>query len=147
LSYVTEPQTPSIAEELRGAGLRVTAARAALLVTVREGDHLGVEAIAAGVRDRVGHISLQAVYDALDALTAVGLIRRIEPAGSPARFEGRIGDNHHHVVCRSCGTVTDVDCAVGEAPCLTASDDHGYAIDEAEVVYWGLCPDCTARTS
>jgi Fe2+ or Zn2+ uptake regulation protein len=147
LSHVTEPQTPSIAEELRGAGLRVTAARAALLVTVREGDHLGVEAIAAGVRDRVGHISLQAVYDALDALAAVGLIRRIEPAGSPARFEGRIGDNHHHVVCRSCGTVTDVDCAVGEAPCLTASDDHGYAIDEAEVVYWGLCPDCTARTS
>jgi Fe2+ or Zn2+ uptake regulation protein len=147
LAHVTEPQTPSIAEELRGAGLRVTAARAALLVTVREGDHLGVEAIAAGVRDRVGHISLQAVYDALDALAAVGLIRRIEPAGSPARFEGRIGDNHHHVVCRSCGTVTDVDCAVGEAPCLTASDDHGYAIDEAEVVYWGLCPDCTARTS
>ena len=145
---MTEPQAPSIAEELRGAGLRVTAARAALLVTVREGDHLGVEAIAAGVRERVGHISLQAVYDALDALTAAGLIRRIEPAGSPARFEGRIGDNHHHIVCRSCGTVTDVDCAVGEAPCLTASDDHGYAIDEAEVVYWGLCPDCsTSRTS
>jgi Fur family ferric uptake transcriptional regulator len=140
---VTEPQPPSIAEELRGAGLRVTAARAALLATVREGDHLGVEAIAAGVRVRVGHISLQAVYDALDALTVAGLIRRIEPAGSPARFEGRVGDNHHHVVCRSCGTVTDVDCAVGEAPCLTASDDHGYAIDEAEVVYWGLCPDCS----
>jgi Fur family transcriptional regulator, stress-responsive regulator len=145
---VTEPQPLSIAEELRGAGLRVTAARAALLVTVREGDHLGVEAIAAGVRARVGHISLQAVYDALDALAAAGLIRRIEPAGSPARFEGRVGDNHHHVVCRSCGTVTDVDCAVGEAPCLTASDDHGYAIDEAEVVYWGLCPACsTASTS
>ena len=140
---MTEPQPPSIAEELRGAGLRVTAARAALLATVREGDHLGVEAIAAGVRARVGHISLQAVYDALDALTVAGLIRRIEPAGSPARFEGRVGDNHHHVVCRSCGTVTDVDCAVGEAPCLTASDDHGYAIDEAEVVYWGLCPDCS----
>jgi Fe2+ or Zn2+ uptake regulation protein len=140
---VTEPQPPSIAEELRGAGLRVTAARAALLATVREGDHLGVEAIAAGVRVRVGHISLQAVYDALDALTGAGLIRRLEPAGSPARFEGRVGDNHHHVVCRSCGTVTDVDCAVGEAPCLTASDDHGYAIDEAEVVYWGLCPDCS----
>jgi Fe2+ or Zn2+ uptake regulation protein len=148
LARVTEPQTPSIAEELRGAGLRVTAARAALLVTVREGDHLGVEAIAAGVRERVGHISLQAVYDELDALTAAGLIRRIEPAGSPARFEGRVGDNHHHVVCRSCGTVTDVDCAVGEAPCLTASDDHGYAIDEAEVVYWGVCPACSAtRTS
>jgi Fe2+ or Zn2+ uptake regulation protein len=147
LSLVTEPQSPSIAEELRGAGLRVTAARAALLVTVREGDHLGVEAIAAGVRARVGHISLQAVYDALDALTAAGLIRRIEPAGSPARFEGRVGDNHHHVVCRSCGTVTDVDCAVGEAPCLTASDDHGYAIDEAEVVYWGLCPDCSTAST
>ena len=145
---MTESQTPSIAEELRGAGLRVTAARAALLVAVREGDHLGVEAIAAGVRERVGHISLQAVYDALDALTAAGLIRRIEPAGSPARFEGRVGDNHHHVVCRSCGAVADVDCAVGEAPCLTASDDHGYAIDEAEVVYWGLCPACsTASTS
>jgi Fur family ferric uptake transcriptional regulator len=147
LARVTEPQTPSIAEELRGAGLRVTAARAALLVAVREGDHLGVEAIAAGVRERVGHISLQAVYDALDALTAVGLIRRIEPAGSPARFEGRIGDNHHHIVCRSCGTVTDVDCAVGEAPCLTASDDHGYAIDEAEVVYWGLCPACSTAST
>jgi len=155
LTCVTEPQaesqaeaqTPSTAEELRGAGLRVTAARAALLVTVREGDHLGVEAIAAGVRERVGHISLQAVYDALDALTAAGLIRRIEPAGSPARFEGRIGDNHHHIVCRSCGTVTDVDCAVGEAPCLTASDDHGYAIDEAEVVYWGLCPACSTSST
>ena len=145
---MTEPQTPSIAEELRGAGLRVTAARAALLVAIREGDHLGVEAIAAGVRERVGHISLQAVYDALDALTAAGLIRRIEPAGSPARFEGRIGDNHHHVICRACGAVADVDCAVGEAPCLTASDDHGFEIDEAEVIYWGLCPDCsTARTS
>ena len=145
---MTEPQTPSIAEELRGAGLRVTAARAALLVTVREGDHLGVEAIAAGVRDRVGHISLQAVYDALDALTAVGLIRRIEPAGSPARFEGRIGDNHHHVVCRSCGSVADVDCALGQAPCLTPSDDHGFSIDEAEVTHWGLCLECsTARNS
>ena len=117
----------------------------ALLGAVRDGDHLGVEALAARVRDRIGHISLQAVYDALDALSAAGLIRRIEPAGSPARFEGRIGDNHHHLVCRSCGTVTDVACAVGEAPCLTAADDHGYAIDEAEVIYWGLCPACSAR--
>jgi Fur family ferric uptake transcriptional regulator len=98
-------QTPTIAEELRGVGLRVTAARLALLEVVREGDHLGVEAIASGVRGRVGHISLQAVYEALHALTAVGLVRRIEPAGSPARFEGRVGDNHHHVVCRSCGVV------------------------------------------
>ena len=121
---MTASQIPTIAAELRGAGLRVTAARVALLEAVREGDHLGVEAIAAGVRDRVGHVSLQAVYDALHALTAAGLIRRIEPAGSPARFERRVGDNHHHIVCRSCGVVADVDCAVGEAPCLSASDDH-----------------------
>jgi Fur family ferric uptake transcriptional regulator len=139
---------PSIAEELRGAGLRVTAARVALLETVRGGDHLDAEAIAAGVRDRVGHVSLQAVYEALHALAAAGLIRRIEPAGSPTRYEGRVMDNHHHLVCRSCGAVADVDCATGEAPCLTASDDHGFSIDEAEVVYWGLCPDCsTARSS
>src|SRR6202044_50084 len=134
---MTASQSPSPAEELRGAGLRVTAARIALLETVRRGDHLGVEAIASGVRDRVGHVSLQAVYDALHALTGAGLIRRIEPAGHPARVEGRISDNHHHVVCRSCGVVADVDCAVGDAPCLTASDDHGYSIDEAEVIYWG----------
>jgi Fe2+ or Zn2+ uptake regulation protein len=140
----TSQQTPSTAAELRGAGLRVTAARVALLETVRDGEHLDVEAIAAAVRGRVGHISTQAVYEALHALTAAGLIRRIEPAGSPARFEGRIGDNHHHVVCRSCGVVADVDCAVGDAPCLTASDNHGFFIDEAEVVYWGLCPDCLA---
>jgi Fur family ferric uptake transcriptional regulator len=139
---------PTTAEELRGAGLRVTAARVALLETVRDGDHLGAEAIASGVRDRVGHISLQAVYEALHALTEAGLVRRIEPAGHPARYEGRVGDNHHHIVCRSCGTVADVDCAVGDAPCLTASDDHGFAIDEAEVVYWGLCPGCsTGRSS
>lgn len=145
---MTAPETPTTAEELRGAGLRVTATRVALLETVREGDHLGVEAIASGVRDRVGHFSLQAVYEALHALTAAGLVRRIEPPGSPARFEGRVGDNHHHVVCRSCGVVADVDCAVGEAPCLTPSDDHGFSIDEAEVIYWGLCPDCsTARSS
>jgi Fur family transcriptional regulator, stress-responsive regulator len=142
------PGTPTTAEELRGTGLRVTAARVALLQTVREGDHLDVEAITSGVRERIGHVSLQAVYEALHALTAAGLVRRIEPAGGPARFEGRVGDNHHHVVCRSCGVVADVDCAVGEAPCLTASDDHGFSIGEAEVVYWGLCPACsTARSS
>jgi len=140
------PLTP--AEELRGVGLRVTAARVALLETVREGDHLGVDAITSGVRIRVGHISIQAVYDALHALTAAGLLRRIEPADSPARFERRVGDNHHHAVCRSCGAVADVDCATGQAPCLTPSDHHGFAIDEAEVIYWGLCPDCsTARSS
>jgi Fur family ferric uptake transcriptional regulator len=140
---MTASRTPTTAEELRGAGLRVTAARVALLETVRSGDHLGVEAIASGVRDRVGHISLQAVYDALHALTTAGLVRRLEPPGSPARFEGRVGDNHHHLVCRSCGVVADVDCAVGHAPCLAASDDRGFAIDEAEVIYWGLCPDCS----
>ena len=140
-------QPPTTAEELHGAGLRVTGARVALLETVRDGDHLGIQAIASGVRDRIGHVSLQAVYEALHALTAVGLIRRIEPAGGPPRFEGRVGDNHHHVVCRSCGVVVDVDCAVGEAPCLTASDDHGFSIGEAEVTYWGLCPDCSAARS
>ena len=142
---MTQALTP--AEELRGAGLRVTAARVTLLETVREGDHLGVEAIASGVRDRVGHISVQAVYDALHALTAAGLLRRIEPDGSPARFERRVGDNHHHVVCRSCGVVADVDCAIGQAPCLTPSDHHGFAIDEAEVIYWGLCPECAEATN
>ena len=144
---MTASRIPTTAEELRGVGLRVTAARVALLETVRDGEHLDVEAVAAGVRGRVGHISLQAVYEGLHALTAARLIRRIEPAGSPARFEGRIGDNHHHVVCRSCGVVADVDCAVGEAPCLTPSDDRGFTLSEAEVVYWGLCADCSARSS
>ncbi|GLW67157.1 transcriptional repressor [Actinomadura rubrobrunea] len=139
---MTASQSPSTAEELRGAGLRVTAARVALLETVREGDHLDVESIASGVRDRVGHISLQAVYEALHALTAAGLVRRIEPAGSPARYEGRVGDNHHHLVCRNCGTVKDVDCTVGDAPCLDPVDDAGYLVDEAEVTFWGLCPQC-----
>jgi Fur family transcriptional regulator, stress-responsive regulator len=147
LGVVTSPRTPATAEDLRGAGLRVTAARVALLETVRDGNHLGIEEITSGVRMRIGHISLQAVYDALHALTAAGLIRRLEPAGSQPRFEGRVGDNHHHVVCRSCGAVADVDCAVGEAPCLTPSDDHGYSIGEAEVVYWGLCPSCSTAPS
>jgi Fur family transcriptional regulator, stress-responsive regulator len=144
---MTAAQTPTTAEELRGAGLRVTAARVALLDTVREGDHLDVEAIASGVRDRVGHISLQAVYEALHALTTAGLVRRIEPPGSPARFEGRVGDNHHHLVCRSCGVVADVDCAVGTVPCLTPSDHQGFVIDEAEVIYWGLCSECSGKGS
>ena len=139
------------ADELRGAGLRVTAVRVALLETVRTGDHLGVEGVAAGVRERVGHVSLQAVYEALNALTAAGIIRRIEPAGGSPRFEGRVGDNHHHLVCRSCGVIADIDCAVGEAPCLTPSDDNnvldGFVLDEAEVIYWGLCPDCSTAVS
>ncbi|MET9683717.1 Fur family transcriptional regulator [Streptomyces coeruleorubidus] len=145
---MTASRTPTTAEELRGAGLRVTAARVALLEAVRDGDHLGAEAIASEVRGRVGHISVQAVYEGLHALTAAGLIRRLDPPGSPALYEGRVGDNHHHLVCRSCGAVADVDCAVGHAPCLTASDDRGFAVDEAEVIYWGLCPACsTARSS
>src|ERR1700691_3485327 len=142
---MTVPQPPPAANELRGAGLRVTAVRVALLETVRHGDHLGVEAVAVGVRERVGHVSLQAVYEALHALTAAGLVRRIEPAGGPPRYEGRVGDNHHHLVCRSCGVVADVDCAVGEAPCLVPSDDRGFALAEAEVIYWGLCADCSVR--
>ncbi|MFJ8146402.1 Fur family transcriptional regulator [Streptomyces sp. NPDC096094] len=144
---MTASRDPAAPSELRGAGLRVTAARVALLETVRQGDHLGVEAIASGVRRRVGHVSLQAVYEGLHALTAAGLVRRIQPPGGPARFEGRVGDNHHHVLCRSCGALADVDCAVGEAPCLTASDDHGFSIDEAEVIYRGLCPDCSTTGS
>ena len=148
---MTDSDPPTTAEEpsadaLRGAGLRVTAVRVALLETVRAGDHLGVEAVAAGVRGRVGHVSLQAVYEALHALTAAGLVRRIEPAGGTPRFEGRVGDNHHHLVCRSCGDVADVDCAVGEAPCLTPSDDRGFTLSEAEVIYWGLCAKCSARS-
>ena len=141
------PQTPVPADELRQAGLRVTAARIALLETVRAGDHLDVDAIANRVRDRLGSISVQAVYEALHALTAAGLIARIEPAGHPARFEGRVGDNHHHIVCRSCGTVVDVDCVVGEPPCLTAADDQGFSIDEAQVIFWGLCPHCQTALS
>ncbi|MFD5337674.1 Fur family transcriptional regulator [Streptomyces hawaiiensis] len=144
---MTASGNPTTAEELRGAGLRVTAARVALLEAVRDGDHLGAEAIASEVRGRVGRISVQAVYEGLHALTAAGLIRRLDPPGSPALYEGRVGDNHHHLVCRSCGAVADVDCAVGHAPCLTASDDRGFAVDEAEVIYWGLCPACSTTRS
>ena len=127
---------------LRAAGLRVTAPRLAVLAAVRAGDHLAVEEIASVARGRLGSVSTQAVYEVLRALTAAGLVRRIEPAGSPARFEGRVGDNHHHLVCRSCGAVADVDCALGEAPCLEPAGPSGYAIDEAEVIYWGLCGAC-----
>ncbi|WP_433499254.1 Fur family transcriptional regulator [Sphaerimonospora sp. CA-214678] len=129
-------------DRLRQAGLRVTAARLAILQTVREGDHLDVEAIHRGVCRRVGQVSLQAVYDSLNALQRGGLLRRIEPAGSPTRYETRVGDNHHHLVCRQCARVTDVDCAVGHAPCLEPAYDAGYLIDEADVIYWGFCPDC-----
>ena len=130
------------AGRLRSAGLRVTAARLAILDTVRAGDHVDVDTVTSRVRDRLGHVSFQAVYEALHAFTAAGLVRRIEPAGSPARFECRVGDNHHHLVCRECGRLTDVECAVGEAPCLEPADDAGYLVDEADVTFWGLCPDC-----
>ena len=133
---------------LRGAALRVTRPRVAVLTAVYEHPHADTDSIIGVVREDLGGVSHQAVYDVLRALTAAGLVRRIEPSGSVARYESRVGDNHHHVVCRSCGAIEDVDCAVGDAPCLTASDDHGFAIDEAEVVYWGLCPTCsTARSS
>jgi Fur family transcriptional regulator, stress-responsive regulator len=130
------------AELLRSAGLRVTAPRLAVLGAVREGDHLAVEDIAAAVRERIGTISTQAAYDVLAALVTVGLVRRIEPARSPARFETRVDDNHHHIICRSCGVVVDVDCTFGQAPCLEPSDPRGFLIDEAEVIFWGVCPSC-----
>ena len=114
-----------------------------MLTAVHEHPHADTDSIIRIVRGDLGEVSRQAVYDVLRALTAARLVRCIEPAGSVARYESRVGDNHHHVVCRSCGDIADVDCAVGEAPCLTASDDHGYSIDEAEVVYWGLCPACS----
>lgn len=131
-------------DALRDAGLRITKQRIAVLDAVGDHPHTVVDRILTQVRDDLGTVSTQAVYDALGALTDAGLVRRIEPANSPARFERRTGDNHHHVVCRACGEVEDVDCAVGFAPCLRASETHGYAIDEAEVIYWGRCPDCVA---
>ena len=135
------------AELLRDRGLRVTAQRLAVLRAVPSESHVTADEVAESVRAEVGSISLQGVYDALAALADAGLVRRIQPAGSPALFEARVADNHHHVICRSCGQVADVDCAVGDAPCLTAEDDHGFQIDEAEVVYWGLCPQCSAAES
>ena len=127
---------------LRGSSLRVTRPRLAVLAAVHEHPHADTNSIIGHVREELGEVSQQAVYDVLRALTAAGLVRRIHPPESVARYESRVGDNHHHVVCRSCGAIADVDCAVGTAPCLIAADDHGYAIDEAEVVYWGLCPAC-----
>jgi Fe2+ or Zn2+ uptake regulation protein len=133
---------------LRGAALRVTRPRMAVLTAVYDHPHADTDSIIGVVREDLGEVSHQAVYDVLRALTIAGLVRRIEPAGSVARYESRVADNHHHVVCRSCGAIADVDCAVDDTPCLTASDDHGYSIDEAEVTYWGLCPDCsTAQIS
>jgi Fur family ferric uptake transcriptional regulator len=132
---------------LRGSALRVTRPRMAVLAAVHDHPHADTDSIIGMVRADLGEVSHQAVYDVLRALTDAGLLRRIQPPGSVARYEARVGDNHHHVVCRSCGAIADVDCAVGAAPCLTASDDHGYAIDEAEVVYRGRCPECVAAAA
>jgi Fur family ferric uptake transcriptional regulator len=137
------PTVPEIERTLRVAGLRVTQPRLAVLSAVHEHPHADTDAIIRLARTRIGEVSHQAVYDVLRALTAAGLVRRIQPPGSVARYEARVGDNHHHLVCRSCGAIADVDCAVGEAPCLTARDDHGFTIDEAEVVYLGYCPTCS----
>ncbi|MFB9569893.1 Fur family transcriptional regulator [Saccharopolyspora hordei] len=128
---------------LREAALRVTRPRVAVLSAVHEHPHADTESIIGAVRETLPKVSHQAVYDVLKALTAAGLLRRIQPMGSLARYEARVGDNHHHLACRSCGAVADVDCAVGSAPCLTASDARGFTIDEAEVIYWGLCPGCS----
>ncbi|CAN5870671.1 Fur family transcriptional regulator [soil metagenome] len=143
--------TSDYAEQLRSADLRVTRPRIAVLEAVHAHAHADTESIFGAVRASLPEVSRQAVYDVLNALTAVGLVRRIQPSGSVARYESRVNDNHHHVVCRSCGVIADVDCAVGEAPCLTASDDdgllEGFSIDEAEVIYWGLCPKCADPVS
>ena len=133
---------PDAATRLRTAGLRVTRPRLALLAALDERPHATVDELAGAVRSALGRVSTQAVYDALDAFAGAGLTRRIEPAGSPARYEARAGDNHHHVVCRSCGATVDVDCAVGRRPCLTPKESHGFVLDEAEVTYWGVCPSC-----
>ncbi len=138
---------PDVEQLLRGAALRVTRPRAAVLSAVYRNPHADTESIIGAARDDLGEVSHQAVYDVLRALTTAGLIRRIEPAGSVARYEARVGDNHHHAVCRSCGAIADVDCAVGDAPCLTATDDRGFVIDEAEVVYWGRCPSCSTSAA
>jgi Fur family transcriptional regulator, stress-responsive regulator len=134
--------TADFQQMLRGASLRVTRPRVAVLGAVARHPHADTDSVIRAVRAELPEVSHQTVYDSLNALTAAGLVRRIQPSGSVARYESRVGDNHHHVVCRACGVIADVDCAVGEAPCLTAADDLGFAIDEAEVIYWGLCPDC-----
>jgi len=138
------PPASDVEQLLRGAALRVTRPRVAVLTAVYSHPHADTDAIIGAVRHDLGDVSTQAVYDVLRALTAAGLVRRIEPSGSVARYESRVGDNHHHVICRSCGVIADVDCAVDETPCLIASDDHGFVIDEAEVIYWGVCPACSA---
>lgn len=141
------PTTDELAGMLRDATLRVTRPRLAVLEAVHSHPHADTDTIIAASRRTLAEVSHQAVYDVLRVLTAAGLVRRIQPSGSVARYESRVGDNHHHVVCRSCGTIADVDCAVGSTPCLTASEDHGFVIDEAEVLYWGTCPACRAPSA
>jgi Fur family ferric uptake transcriptional regulator len=139
--------TADIEQMLRSASLRVTRPRVSVLLAAHGRPHADTESIIAAVRADLGEVSHQAVYDVLRALTGAGLLRRIQPSGTVARYEARVGDNHHHAVCRSCGTIVDIDCALGDAPCLTASDDSGFVIDEAEVIYWGTCPDCSTTQS
>ena len=140
------PAPSDLESLLRGASLRVTRPRVAVLAAVHERPHADTHSIVGRVRADLGEVSQQAVYDVLRVLTGAGLVRRIDLPGLVARYESRVGDNHHHVVCRSCGAIADVDCAVGDAPCLTAADDHGFALDEAEVVYRGLCPECSTAS-
>jgi Fur family transcriptional regulator, stress-responsive regulator len=140
------PTTSDFERLLREAALRVTRPRVAVLSAVYDHPHADTDSLIGAVRQESGEVSHQAVYDVLRALTGAGLVRRVQPSGSVARYEARVGDNHHHVVCRSCGAIVDVDCAVGYSPCLTAADDAGYEIDEAEVIYWGRCPACATSS-
>jgi Fur family ferric uptake transcriptional regulator len=145
LSAVVTSPTAQHEQTLRAAGLRVTQQRLAVLDAVHLLPHADTDSLISAVRAETGEISHQAVYDVLKALTDAGIVRKIQPLGSVARYESRVADNHHHVVCRSCGTIADVDCAVGETPCLTAGETSGFTIDEAEVIYWGRCPACTTH--
>lgn len=139
------PDTAELEDALRAAGLRVTRPRLAVLDAVHAHPHVDTDALIGAARTRLGTVSHQAVYDVLRVLTDQGLVRRIQPRGAVARYEARVGDNHHHLVCRSCGRISDVDCAVGAAPCLVPSHDHGFVVDEAEVIYWGTCPSCVTH--
>lgn len=141
------PEQLSFEQQLKSCGLQVTAQRLAIMQAVTDGAHATAEELTEIVRDKIGSISRQAVYDTLGALADKRLIRRIQPTGSPARYEDRVGDNHHHLICRGCSLIFDIDCAVGSTPCLETDEDHGFEIDEAEVVYWGRCPDCQLKTA
>lgn len=144
---VAVPSSPEYADRLRAADLRVTRPRVAVLRAVDAHPHADTDTLFGAARSLLPDISRQAVYDVLGALTDAGLVRRIQPSGHLARYEARVGDNHHHMVCRGCEAIVDVDCAVGDTPCLIASDDKGFVLDEAEVIYWGLCPDCAVSSS